>query len=1148
MRDNRVELKHAQATEWYVNSALGLEHGYTFERAPQGGRGEVRIQLALDGGFKAQAESDGIVLTDTSGTTRLRYHKLLVLDANQQKLDARLDVQGDGRLLISFNDTDASYPVIVDPLLVNEEAKLVAADGAASDTFGFSVAVAGDTAVVGAREDDVGANSNQGSAYVFVRSGTSWTQQAKLVAADGAADDRFGFSVALSGDAAVVGTFGDDFGAICAQGSAYVFVRSGTSWTQQQKLVAADGAAFDEFGISVALSGDAAVVGAHLDDLGANVNQGSAYVYRIAGNDFGDAIDPRYPTLLASNGARHSLSGPKLGTNIDAEPDGQPNLDATGDDINGIDDEDGVTFGSLSAGDSATVNVLVTGGPALLDGWIDFNRDFDWTDPGEQIFDDFMVLDGLNQGLVFQVPGIAESGNTSARMRLSSDGVADVTGPAPDGEVEDLRVSIGRTLSVADARIAEGDTGTRELSFTVSLSQAKTTSVSVSYATSNETATAADGDYTAISGTLTFTPGQTTKSVRVLVTGDRKFELDESLRLTLSAPSGATIEKSIGFGTITNDDSVPTVSITPATRSLLESAGSTSFTLQLSNPSYLPITLPFSASGTASSSDYSGLSASPVMIAAEGLTGTISLNVVDDPRDEPDQTVTLNLGLPTNAILGSASSATLTIEDNDGPPTVSFTTATQSIGEGPVTAQVTARLSIASEFAISVPFGVFGGSTAGVSDYSLTSVSPLTIPIHSTEASIAVGILDDELSEGNETVVLDLGTPIKATLAAPSRHTLTIVDDTVQLAFATATVNESGPVALIGITRAGLGAGTASVTLATTGGTATAGSDYTPVSQTVTWANGDTTTKTVSIPIIDDETDEPNEDVTLVLSTATGASNGEPRVGVLTIVDNDRSAIQLGASSFTVNEAGPAATITLTRTGQGDGAASVRIATSNGTATAGSDYTAVSQTVSWANRELGSKTVNVPVTSDTTNEADETVNLTLSNVSGDALGSPSTAVLTIIDNDTVQLSAATYSVNESGPSASITLSRIGTGVGPASVRIATSNGSATAGSDYSAVSQIVSWTSGDVVNKTVSVPITSDMVNEADETVNLALSNVAGAALISPSTAVLTITGRVEKWRGGGRRGLSVSGPFGRRCPSSSAMTPFPLPARRTGR
>ncbi len=161
----------------------------------------------------------------------------------------------------------------------SQQQKLTAADGAAEDVFGVSVAISGETAIVGANEDDVGANGNQGSAYVFVRSGTTWSQQQKLTAADGAAEDVFGVCVAISGETAIVGANEDDVGANGNQGSAYIFVRSGTTWSQQQKLTASDGVVEDFFGVSVAISGDTAIVGAFLDDVGVNASQGSAYVF-----------------------------------------------------------------------------------------------------------------------------------------------------------------------------------------------------------------------------------------------------------------------------------------------------------------------------------------------------------------------------------------------------------------------------------------------------------------------------------------------------------------------------------------------------------------------------------------------------------------------------------------------------------------------------------------------------------------------------------------------------------------------------------------------------------------------------------------------------------------------------------------------------
>jgi hypothetical protein len=165
----------------------------------------------------------------------------------------------------------------------------------------------------------------------------------------------------------------------------------------------------------------------------------------VEGLDFGDAPDPTYPTLLASNGAWHVIVPPiSLGLNIDPEADGQPDATATGDDNDGNDDEDGVVFTSvLVPGRFAAVEVTANA-PGLLDAWIDFNGDGSWAQPADQIFAALPLVPGINI-LVFSVPAAA-AGNitTFARFRFGTVGGLPFDGPAPDGEVEDYAVDIVR--------------------------------------------------------------------------------------------------------------------------------------------------------------------------------------------------------------------------------------------------------------------------------------------------------------------------------------------------------------------------------------------------------------------------------------------------------------------------------------------------------------------------------------------------------------------------------------------------------------------------------------------------------------------------------------------------------------------------------
>jgi LPXTG-site transpeptidase (sortase) family protein len=165
-----------------------------------------------------------------------------------------------------------------------QQTQLVASDAQRQAEFGWSVAISGNTAVVGARNDDPdlgsGPLANAGAAYVFVRSGSTWIQQAKLVARNAEEGDTFGVSVAIDGDTVVVGATGVDVDEEDDAGAAYVFVREGAAWKQKARLVAKNPAAEDNFGSSVAIDGITIVVGADSHDLGGVlIDSGAAYVF-----------------------------------------------------------------------------------------------------------------------------------------------------------------------------------------------------------------------------------------------------------------------------------------------------------------------------------------------------------------------------------------------------------------------------------------------------------------------------------------------------------------------------------------------------------------------------------------------------------------------------------------------------------------------------------------------------------------------------------------------------------------------------------------------------------------------------------------------------------------------------------------------------
>jgi hypothetical protein len=192
-----------------------------------------------------------------------------------------------------------------------QQAKLVASDAQANDNFGVSVAISGDTLIAGAYLEDTGGDGS-GAAYVFTRSGTTWTQQQKLVASDAAASDYFGWSVSISGDTVIVGAYKEDTGTTDA-GAAYIFTRSGTTWSQQQKIQASDRGAYDYFGYSVAISDDTVIAGAVYDDgSGNDANVGSAYIFTRSGTTWS-----QQQKIMASDNDHSDEFGTAVGINGD---------------------------------------------------------------------------------------------------------------------------------------------------------------------------------------------------------------------------------------------------------------------------------------------------------------------------------------------------------------------------------------------------------------------------------------------------------------------------------------------------------------------------------------------------------------------------------------------------------------------------------------------------------------------------------------------------------------------------------------------------------------------------------------------------------------------------------------------------------------
>jgi hypothetical protein len=250
--------------------------------------GETAIVAApLDDTGDNENQGSAYVFT-RSGTTWSFQQKLTAPDGEAGDIFGMVALDGDTALVAAGGDIGqgAVYVFTRSGASWSFQQKLTAPDGEAGDIFGAGVALDGDTALVGAPWDDIEENGDRGSAYVFTRSGTTWAFQERLLAPDGMAGDWFGMSLALRGDTALIGAPYDDSGENEDQGAAYVFTRSGASWSFQQKLTAFDGEAGDDFGYAVALDGDRALVGAPYDDSGESEDQGAAYVFTRSGTSW----------------------------------------------------------------------------------------------------------------------------------------------------------------------------------------------------------------------------------------------------------------------------------------------------------------------------------------------------------------------------------------------------------------------------------------------------------------------------------------------------------------------------------------------------------------------------------------------------------------------------------------------------------------------------------------------------------------------------------------------------------------------------------------------------------------------------------------------------------------------------------------------
>ncbi len=490
---------------------------------------------------------------------------------------------------------------------------------------------------------------------------------------------------------------------------------------------------------------------------------------------------------------------------------------------------------------------------------------------------------------------------------FNNDGKPDIATAAGYGGIKVFYngTNISKCLSIGDAQVNEGDTGTTSVNFTVTLAAAATEAVSVDYQTVSRTATAGT-DFVSKSGTLVFPAGTTSQTVSVEIKGDNLPENDETFALSLSNPLNATLADPVGTAKIVDDDTfVPSLSIGNAT--VVEGSGG-------STTAYLPVNLS-GVSGKrvkiqVTTSDVSAVSNQDYQPLAESFylepgetSKSLAIEINPDYRVEPDETFSVGLSNPSNAGLAN-NQATVTITDDDAGGTIQFSDASLSVSENVGSVRIT--ISRANGTASDVGFKVktVAGTATEFEDYAPIS-GTLFFGANETSKIVSIPIINDALNENTETfsIVLENATG-GATLGAQANITVSILDNDPTLPRLSASD--------LSVTEGNYGIKTVnyqvrlltasgrqvSVGYTTQNGTATAPEDYTASSGTLVFAPGETS-KIIPLNIVSDRNQEPDETFRVILSNPVNAEiNGVGSSGGITILNDDSATTRRPAMDF----------------------------------------------------------------------------------------------------------------------------------------------------------------------------------------------------------------------------------------------------------
>jgi hypothetical protein len=641
------------------------------------------------------------------------------------------------------------------------------------------------------------------------------------------------------------------------------------------------------------------------------------------------------------------------------------------------------------------------------------------------------------------------------------------------------------TLSISDASTTEGGA----LVFTVTKNG--NGAGSANWTTANGSA-GSGSDYTATSGTISFTVSEVSKTISVDTIDDADFEPAETLTVALSSPSaGAAIGTATGTGTISDNDVAPSFAISNA--AAVTEGGALVYTVTRAGNLNGSYSVNFAtANGTATvSSDYTANSGTLTFAAGE-TSKTISVATISDFTLEPNETVLVNLSAPTGGATITASQGSGTINNDDyAPPSFAVSNATAVTEGGTLVFTVTKTGTTNTSY--NVNFATANGTATVSSDYTANS-GTLTFAAGETSKTISVATVNDTGVESAETVLVNLSGASGGATITTGQASGTINDNDVSFAISNAAAVTEGGTLVFTVTRNGVTSGNVSVNFATANGTAVVSSDYTANSGTLTFASGEAS-KTISVATISDFTLEPNETVLVNLSAPTGGATITTSQGSGTINNDDYAPPSFAIANATMLNEGGTLVFTVTKTGTTNTSYGVNFATANGTATVSSDYTATSGTLTFAANET-TKTISVVTINDFEYEPTESVLVNLSGATGGATISTGQASGSLFDDDYEPpiFAISNAAAVDEGGTLVFTVTKTGTTNTSHSLNYSSIiSGSATPGSDYNSVSGTLTFAAGET-SKTISVTTIDDTATEGSETVVVRLNSATGGA------------------------------------------------------